>query len=67
MLLWKGELKNGSNWNGKGAFEMNDINDQSLWFCKGKIIVFFSHLLNNPLINRRNKRWFFFEQIFDET
>ena len=32
--IWKGELKNGNKWKGKGLFEWKDKNS-NIWKCQG--------------------------------
>ena len=34
-LMWKGEIKNGEKWNGKGTFNWKDKNS-NIWDCTGK-------------------------------
>ena len=35
--MWKGEIKTGKKWNGKGVFDWKD-RKQNNWICKGKLI-----------------------------
>ena len=34
-MMWKGEIKNGEKWNGKGTFDWKDKNN-NIWECTGK-------------------------------
>ena len=40
LLIWKGEMRNGKEWNGKGFFEWKDKNGNN-WECEGTKTVFF--------------------------
>ena len=36
--MWKGEIRNGEKWNGKGFFEWKDEKDFT-WKCEGNIFI----------------------------